>query len=229
MGNIIAVSGLKNSGKDLVSTMIQYCLSVPRCMRFYWLYKLLYTFIIPKYEITGFASSLKEALSILINVPTEKFNNREFKESWYIKLHDIHVTSFPDKNLVITDKKLNRLIKSNKLTLVSNYYITIRQLLQIFGTEIIRKYFGDSFWVSRTLLNSNDIIISDMRFIVEYTYVKNNNGITIYVDRHQNPGLHRSESEVIELYKGNKFDYIIDNSKDLKYLFNQVSHISNKL
>nr|DAE33221.1 MAG TPA: deoxynucleoside monophosphate kinase [virus sp. ctrcb4] len=46
---------------------------------------------------------------------------------------------------MITDKQLSRMIKSKKLNVISNYYISIRQLLQIFGTEIIREYFGNNF------------------------------------------------------------------------------------
>ena len=33
--NLIAVGGLKNSGKDEVSKMIQYCLSMPKLFRRY--------------------------------------------------------------------------------------------------------------------------------------------------------------------------------------------------
>ena len=229
MKTIIAISGLKNSGKDLTAHMIRYCLSVPKWMRQYWLYCLVYDFIVSKYEITSFASSMKEALSVLINVPVEKFNDRDFKENWYINLQSIHITAFPDNNLMITDKQLSRMIKSKKSNVISNYYISIRQLLQIFGTEIIREYFGNNFWVLRTLLDKDNIIISDLRFINEYEQVKNNNGIVIYIDRNQIPGSHRSESEVIELFQNNKFDYIINNDGSIENLFNKVSDLASKI
>jgi hypothetical protein len=172
---------------------------------------------------------MKEALSVLINVPVEKFNDRDFKENWYINLQSIHITAFPDNNLMITDKQLSRMIKSKKLNVISNYYISIRQLLQIFGTEIIREYFGNNFWVLRTLLDKDNIIISDLRFINEYEQVKNNNGIVIYIDRNQIPGYHRSESEVIELFQNNKFDYIINNDGSIENLFNKVSDLASKI
>lgn len=198
-------------------------------MRTYLFYRIFKYFIISKWEITSFASTMKEVLSILINEPIEKFNDREFKENYYINLKTIRITTFPPKKLIITDKKLNKLIKNDDLNSISDYYITIRQLLQIFGTEIIRTYFGDNFWVLRTLLIDNNIIISDLRFINEYTEVKNNNGIVIYIDRNQAPGLHRSESEVIELYNENKFDYIIKNTSDLKNLFNNIVQLVPKI
>jgi hypothetical protein len=172
---------------------------------------------------------MKEALSVLINVPVEKFNDRDFKENWYINLQSIHITAFPDNNLMITDKQLSRMIESKKLNVISNYYISIRQLLQIFGTEIIREYFGNNFWVLRTLSDKDNIIISDLRFINEYEQVKNNNGIVIYIDRNQIPGSHRSESEVIELFQNNKFDYIINNDGSIENLFNKVSDLASKI
>jgi hypothetical protein len=172
---------------------------------------------------------MKEALSVLINIPVEKFNDRDFKENWYINLQNIYVTAFPNENLMITDKQLSRIIKSKKLNTISDYYISIRQLLQIFGTEIIREYFGNNFWVSRTLLDKDNIIISDLRFINEYEQVKNNNGIVIYIDRNQTPGSHRSESEVIELLNENKFDYIINNDGSIEDLFNKVSCLASKI
>ena len=36
---LIAIGGLKNSGKDEASKMLQYCLSVPRIFRYYYFYK----------------------------------------------------------------------------------------------------------------------------------------------------------------------------------------------
>lgn len=227
--NIIAIAGLKNAGKDLVSNMLQYCLSVPKFMRKFWLYKLLHNFIVPRYEITSFASSMKEALSVLTSTSIEKFNDRNFKENWYIKLQTLHVTAFPEKSQIISDKKLNKLTKAKELNTISNYYITIRQLLQTFGTEIIREYFGDNFWVIRTLLDGKNLIISDLRFINEYNQIKKENGITIYVDRRLTSGLHRSENEVIKLYEEKKFDYIIENHGDIKYLFSKVSDITSQI
>ena len=48
MKKIIAFAGLKNSGKDTASKMMRYCLSVPRFLRTYTLYKILDPFIISK-------------------------------------------------------------------------------------------------------------------------------------------------------------------------------------
>jgi len=37
--NLIAISGTKGSGKSETSKMLQYCLSVPKLFRHYWIYK----------------------------------------------------------------------------------------------------------------------------------------------------------------------------------------------
>jgi hypothetical protein len=39
LNNIIAISGVKDSGKDTAAEMLQYCLSVPKILRQYCLFK----------------------------------------------------------------------------------------------------------------------------------------------------------------------------------------------
>ena len=78
-------------------------------------------------------------------------------------------------------------------------------------------------------MEDKKIIISDLRFTNEYERIKKLDGITIYIDRRQNPGLHRSENEVVNLFRDNKFDYIIDNRSDLKNLFNDVAYLASQI
>ena len=57
--NLIAIGGLKNSGKDEASRMLQYCLNAPKFLRNYWCYKHFNKIISGKYTITSFAYPLK--------------------------------------------------------------------------------------------------------------------------------------------------------------------------
>ena len=77
--NLIAIGGLKNSGKDEASRMLKYCLNAPKFLRNYWCYKHFNKIISGKYTITSFSYPIKRTLASLLNIPIEKFENRNFK------------------------------------------------------------------------------------------------------------------------------------------------------
>lgn len=120
--NIIAFSGPINSGKSTTANMTQYCLNMPKCMRQYWIYKLLgkHT-IFKKWKQRSFAYPLKKMLASLLNVKLEKFEDRSFKES---------MISFNKDSEPINDNQFNKAIKRDDIELLSNSSLTIRQLMQ---------------------------------------------------------------------------------------------------
>lgn len=218
---LIAIGGLKNSGKDEASKMLQYCLSAPRIFRYYYFYKYFSKFINHKYRIVSFADHLKDCLSGLTGIPRKNFDDREFKEKICIMFNPLCIT----KNAIsLSDSKFNRMLENKDFSFFKTKFITIRQLLQSFGTNIARDIFGDKLWIESTLNNNKDnIIVSDMRFKVEYNEIKLKSGITIYINRPgTSPGNHASEQEIYKLYTLNKFDYIINNSGTLKDMFNKI-------
>ena len=223
--NLIAIGGLKNCGKDTVSEMIQYLLNSPKILHKYRYYKLLKNLFKRKYTVISFASKLKQTLSTLLDIPVKQFNNRNFKENFYIYFPTLDLTDNPPKDKVISDNKFVKFINKNDFTFIQDYYITIRQLMQYFGTSVMRGFFGDKLWILLTLKN-NKSIISDLRFKVEYNEIKVKNGYTIYVSRPGTiQGNHASEKEVVELYKDECFDTIIINNGSLEDLFNKCKNI----
>lgn len=226
--NLIAISGCKNAGKDSITSMLQYCLSVPKIFRQYWIYKNFRKWISPKYKRLAFADPLKRMLAILLNVPVSKFNNRHFKEDCVINIPtlDYSLSAFNEESDILSDSKFNKLVKNLDPSLTQSN-LTIRQLMQYFGTEICQKYFGRNVWINSTLKHANNpTIISDLRFKAEYDAVKERNGFVIYVDR---PGCefgqHASEREMEELLNSNKYDLIIHNDGSAKDLFNQIKKL----
>ena len=232
---LFAISGVKGSGKDSVTNMLQYCLSVPKAFRQYWLYKHFRKWIKPKYKKLAFADPLKKMLSDLLNIPLEKFYNRSFKEDYII---DVSTLNIPQPKVVddcldlsfnkLPDSKFNKMVKQLDPALLESN-LSLRQLLQYFGTEIMQKYFGKRVWINSTLQHrSKYTIISDLRFIEEYNAIKENNGIVIYVNR---PGYefgqHASEREMKELLESNKYDFVINNNGSFEDLFKQIKQFTN--
>lgn len=217
---LIAVSGVKGSGKDLVSDMLQYCLSVPKAFRQYFFYKHFNKLIKPKYKKLAFADPLKKMLSDLLNIKLEHFYNRTFKESCIINVSTLQNSRETEK---LSDSRFNKLVKQLDPSL-TEANLSLRQLLQYFGTEIMQKYFGKRIWINSTLANrSKYTIISDLRFIEEYNAIKENGGLVIYINRpNYEFGQHASEREMKELLENNKFDFIINNDSSVEDLFNQV-------
>lgn len=228
LNNLIAVSGVKGSGKDSVSSMIQFCLSVPKWMQTYWIYKNFRRLIHKKYKRVAFADPLKGMLATLLNIPEEWFSNRSFKEFYVVNIPDLEISS--DSINRLSDSKFNKLVKNLDPSLTESK-LTIRQLMQYFGTQVMQTYFGRNVWINSTLKNAKDnTIITDLRFKAEYEAVKNSNGIIIYVSRPNCEfGQHASEREMEELLNNNKYDYVIENDGSIQELFNKVKKICNDL
>ena len=220
MNNIIVISGLKNSGKDTVADMLQYCLSVPEPFRKYWMYRHYRYAFNSTYEKVAFADSLKDTLSVLFGIPVEKFYERDFKEHFYIK--GLEITDTPDN--ILDEDSFIKMLNKKDFSFLKTHFITIRQLLQCFGTEIVRGLFGNAFWAERAMKHTFDkMIITDLRFKVELEAVRKRNGLVLYIDNPNCiPEQHASESEVLEMKDNHDFDFIIENNGTLEDLFNKI-------
>lgn len=228
--NLIAISGVRYSGKDEVAKILQYCLSVPKIFRQYWLYKLIGKIIPKKWKIIAFADPLKKMLAILLNISVEKFNDRAFKEDVCIDLNtlDYSLSAFTKDKHLLSDSKFTKMTKELNLDIL-NYDLTIRQLMQYFGTNVIRTFFGENVWINSTLRHaSRRTIISDCRFINEAQAIKDKDGTIIYVER---PGIgfgqHQSEKEMWQMLKKGIYDQVITNDGNLEDLFNKIKNLCN--
>lgn len=178
------------------------------------------------YKIKSFAYPLKKMLSVLLGVPMNKFNNREFKEHYYIHFPDLKLyeEKYVPKIKMLSDNKFSKMAKALDPSII-DYYLSIRQLMQYFGTNVMRTYFGDGLWTYATL-NFGKTIISDLRFNVEMDIIKKNKGRVIYIDRDICvPGNHSSEQEVIDMKEKGRYDYIISNNGTLEDLFYALKKI----
>lgn len=177
----------------------------------------------------SFASTMKQMLAILLKVPVEKFEDRDFKENTYVDFNTLNLHHKKDlkKTQILSDSKFNRQVKEMTVD-THTYMLSVRQLLQYFGTNICRYYFGDELWCLSTLKfsNTHDLILSDLRFKTEAELVQKLGGKIIYIDR---PGCeigqHQSEKEAFELYSTGRCDHVIHNNGTLEDLFNKCKEL----
>lgn len=76
-------------------------------------------------------------LADMLNIDVDKFENRSFKENTFIDLQTLKIVEQPNK---LSDGVFTTMLK-NKDTL-QDQTLSVRQLMQYFGTEICHKYFG---------------------------------------------------------------------------------------
>lgn len=116
----------------------------------------------------------------------------------------------------------------NKITKKS----TIRDIMQVLGTDLLRQGFNNNIHVAATLgsIKENEkVIITDVRFPNELEAIKKYNGVTIRINRGlvertgkmiQGPE-HISETALDDA----EFDYVIDNNGTIEELIVKIKNI----
>jgi hypothetical protein len=153
-----------------------------------------------------FAGPLKEDLSKMLDIPMDLIEPetpemREKREKW---IHPV-------------------------------WKMTVRQMLQKFGTDAMRNHFHPDFWIIRLDMmlkerfKTGRIVISDVRFKNEITYVLDNGGHIFKVRR---PGtdtyedIHQSE---VDLDYHHFPHHVLDNTSSFEYLYKQIDLLIGEL
>jgi hypothetical protein len=198
---IIGISGKKLSGKNEVADMLSYILFKGGTYKqFRETQDIRNTFLKVK--------DYKNAELTLPNIHSFAANLKKCVAACTgINFHDLE-----DRN-----------VKSSKISWLG---ISYRKLLQEFG-EGIRQTVGKNFWVDSLLSqydNSQNWIISDVRYVEEANAILDRDGILIRVNRDTGfDDIHVSE---ISLDDFENFGYVIDNNdKSLEDLFDECNYI----
>ena len=108
-------------------------------------------------------------------------------------------------------------------------FTNFRSILQRFGTEAMKKHFGDDVWVNLLIdklynLNLTTVIVSDWRFMSEYNALADVADVwTVRVhDDNLTPDDHASETELMDF----NFDLVVDNTAKDDSILAEVDRIA---
>jgi len=201
--NIIGINGRINHGKDEVAKIIQYL-----------------TFINSKKELNNYCTYDHFKNSSLTMMSSWQVKKMAYKLKQIASiLLNIPVAKFEDRDF-----------KDVQLP-VEWDYMTVRTFLQKLGTEAMREGLHQNTWANAFWSDfdeDNDHwLITDIRFPNEYESVKDRNGIVIKVVRNIEIPKHEHESETaLDSYR---FDYVINNNKDINHLISEVETLLKDL
>jgi hypothetical protein len=244
---LIGINGRIGSGKDTVGSIIQFLCAIKGSdtlnllwgRDWYLSQSANYKHVSSAWEIKKFAGKLKQIASLLTGIPVDKFEDQDFKKTYLGEEWDWIRGYNHTANVFVKEKVQPGMEDRAKC-------YTVREFLQVLGTEAIRNNMHINTWVnalfadykpkadkwdndgSVTVQSYPKWIITDMRFPNELEAVKNNGGITIKITR-QLPGvdyptleqLHPSETSL----DTHVFDYTIQNNGTLDELEEKVKAI----
>lgn len=168
-------------------------------------------------------------LATLLNVPRYYFDNRDMKEHYYVDVKTLRVSKNPGMK-TLNDNQFNKIIKNGKWEAFLLCSLTLRQLMQWYGTSIMKEAFGPYVWTYAALSTKNDkeLIISDVRFEEEANAIKKQSGkgkskiILIERSGESLNSNHISEQAWKTMKEKGVYDAIINNDGSKKDLFNKI-------
>ena len=157
----------------------------------------------------AFSDTPKITLAQIVGIPANWTYNDWKKDSVIIDLYDFSYIQAKDKfDLHCLEsevhpwsaKQLKEFVDTGRVNINKNHvYITLRELITYYSKYVMQGYFGQSIWV-KSLENckweterfytgrGNTIykIFTDCKFPTEISYIKNNEGIIVKVNRYSN-------------------------------------------
>lgn len=236
-GSIIGIIGQVGAGKGTVINILGEIINNP--YNKYW----------AKSNILNFGDNLKKVLSIMFNINIDYLYDRECKDELYYNIRSrtfISKTDEDSKSYTFVDNlRLNNannrfyiyyhgLIKYIDIVNDPFVCIKLRELLQLFGTNICKRLFGRNIWINSTLTNYKiDMvnIIGDIRFQEEIDAIKdiapdvhiikivNTNSICKKYD-HPSENVLNLDADMSFVWDGDDINYLVNLIKsNIKYAY----------
>jgi len=185
--------------------------------------------------IHGFARSGKDTVGdYLLNKTLFRPSTGEMESDHFYKKYSF-ADPLKESVSMLFNIPLNDLYEGDREKVLPKWGLSVRQILQRFGTECMRNNFGYDFWINKaqeqvdSLTVDRTIIISDVRFENEAEFCRKN-GVLIHIERPDIDGRvgdigHASESGV----NLNTSDYHIHNDGSLEDLYKKVDVIMREI
>jgi hypothetical protein len=113
---------------------------------------------------------------------------------------------------------------------VAKHEPEVRRLMQVFGTEVGRKMFGENFWIKTAMKDiqaGSRIVISDVRYPNEADAIKALGGTVWRINRHNHSAVNGHASEhAMNMYM---FNHVIYNDGTLDDLSDEVFMLAKEL
>lgn len=225
---LIGVGGLRNSGKDTVTNIMDYIFrnGITRADYKKWIVNGINNTVY-KNQTIGFADGIKDILSRLFGINRDCFDNRIYKDELYYHLGKRQFISNEavekEHVCIVHSQMINTTLGLNGY-IDANYCIKLRTLMQWFGTEIGRYQIYDEVWINDTIRRANEMrnrhnycFVSDVRFGNESEAIHKAKGIVILIQR---PNIIQDNHPSEEL--NFEYDFIINNDGSLMTLFYRI-------
>lgn len=212
MTKFIVIGGQKNSGKNTVANYIEKILETHG-----------HTTL-----LIAVAKPVKDICQIAFNIDPSLLNGTNEDKN---KLTDVMWDNLP---ISIRMKYSNDSIPGfgTHLPVPRKGFMTVREVLQIIGTDIFREMFGKDIWAKKPFIDPvfdywDFVCITDCRFPEEIKQARLHNSLCLYIDRaREEIDTHESETTIVK--HKDFFDYIIDNNGTHEQLKDKINDILKK-
>jgi len=179
------------------------------------------------FVICGAKRSGKDSIS---NVLVDSYNYTNMKISYELKQVCKNLFGFSE----------DQMENDAKDEIDSLWGIRPREAMQFIGTEVMQfklqellPDIGRGFWIRKTIekikVSTQTVVISDMRFMHEYTMLKNTFGSQLVVLRVERPSITSIDAHISEHeWKNIPYDSVIQNNSDLNDLGKKIRDIIDK-
>jgi hypothetical protein len=159
------------------------------------------------YIVSSFGNELKNIVSTILGVSRETLEDIKNNENYTISIFERDIKYISSKTDINSD------IINEVLSKKSSY--NPRTLLQVIGTDIIRRHNPDWHLKNVKIEPGIRYCIDDLRFPNEKKYIENLGGKCIYIDRMSiNTDTHESENALSK----SDFEYTLSNNLDIETL-----------
>lgn len=184
----------------------------------------------------SFADTAKIMLSQLFGIPSEYFYDDWCKDSIIVDMKTftfiqpkdkLELQILKDRYTLFTADDLYKLANDKSIdSYKADIYTTLRELIAYFSKYVMQRSFGSNVWVKSLIVNKWEQerfytgrgktiykIFTDCKFPSEVSYIYNNNGTIIKVNRENNI---KEDTQISkELNLDSRFDYEINLDGDL--------------